>query len=216
MGGGAQSVPENPYERGRIINRCLQERMVRHEAKAQTDTLEEPLLGAYLDHQVRKRLLQYLFSGTNGVDALDHLLHVVVQLAFSVLLSQERNELEDALNVRSHTRVLPAYSSCTDTPRLGTLDLGSSSALGYASAAAGALVHIDIGLSDKQMARLHNHPWTLSHLLRAIDTVIPIDFDFRLHFGLRESQGSFRLSGDVHSDSSSLLGMTTTLAGKRS
>lgn len=200
------------YERGRITNRYLRDRLRRYEDERDEESLEETLLCTYLDYQVKKRLFQYLIAGINGRDALGHLVHVVVQLAFNVLLSQKRDELEDSLQIRTDFTVTPEYGSSTVQSTLGSLDLGVSSALGSAAADAGTVACIAVDLSASQLSRLYDHPWTLRHILRAFDTVIPIDFDFRIRFRLRPREGSFLLVS--HSDENTpMLGMTTTLAG---
>jgi hypothetical protein len=207
------SMPESTrHERGRVANRYLRDRLQRHESGAREETIEERLLGAYLDHHVKKRLFQYLITGSNGEEAMGQLVHVVVQLAFSVLLSQERDELEDALHIRTSFCTLPVYARSTEQPVLGGLDLGSSSALGVACADAGSVACVDIDLSAKQIERLYHYPWAVRHIVRTIDTVTPIALDFKVCIGLRPEEGRFRLvrGADEHTP---MLGMTTTLAG---
>ena len=208
----ANQTGSTRHERGRVTNRYLRERVSGYDAAARDETIEERLLGAYLDYQVKKRLFQYLVTGSNGEEAMGQLVRVVVQLAFSVLLSQQRDELEDALQIHTSFCTTPAYSQSTERPVLGGLDLGASSALGVACADAGSVACVDICLSAGQLERLYNHPWAVRHIVRAVDTVTPIALDFRVRVGLRPEQGCFRLVRGTD-ERTPMLGMTTTLAG---
>jgi hypothetical protein len=138
---------------------------------------------------------------------------VVVQLSFSVLLSQDRDELEDALKVRTRVCLAPAYALPGERAVLGSMQMGGSVALGTSCADAGTAARIDVALGAGQLVRLYRHPWVLRHLVRALDSVVPIEFDFTVRFGLRAGEGEFRLGGGSE-DEASFLGMTTALAGQ--
>jgi hypothetical protein len=213
---GSNSPVNHPehFERGRIANRFLNDCMAQYQATKQEPSLEESLLASYLAHHVRRRLRQYLLAGINGVDALGALIHSVVQLTFSVLLSQGRNELEDALNTRSHVNVLHTHALSSRAAELGRLELGRTSALGYAAADAGPTVNVGVEISSNQWVRLNEHAWTLPHFMHVLDMVVPIDFDFVLHFILRPSERGFCLATDKRERS--MLGMTTMLDSPRS
>lgn len=210
-----QDSTADRYTRGRIANRYLRDRTLGREADSLARSLEESVLAAYLDQQVRRRLLQYLLAGVNGVDPFGQMVHTVVQLAFRILLSQGRDELEDAMNIRCQTRITNGYSRSGRPPGLGELGLGRTSALGSSSADAGSVVSIDTEISEKQLTRLYDHPWAIPHMLRVLDTVVPMNLNFKIRFRMHVSEGGFRLTSAAAADTNRcMLGVTTRLPGQ--
>jgi hypothetical protein len=199
------------FERGCVVNNGLRERLSEHPQDA---SVEGNLLTTYLDYHVKRRLLQYLLTGENGVDAFGNMIGSVIRLAFKVLLSQSRDEIEDATRIGCEVGVRPDYSISPESPRLGGLGLGRGNALGYATADAGPLVFVEIRLSEKQLVRLHDHPWALSAVMRVLDAVVPIQNNYRVQFRLRTPGDAFRLVGASDAeDGKCVLGFTTALKG---
>ncbi len=183
---------------------------------ARQESLEEAVLAAYVDRHVGKRLKQYLMAGTNDLEGFRQLVQAVVQVTFSLLLSQGNDELEDARNIRCQVEMTTGYTLSNQPVGLGHMDLGRTSALGCASADAGPVVRIESEISAEQAVRLYRARWVLPHISRVLDSVIPLYLSFELSFRMHPADGLFRLAtSESDGRDVCILGVTTGLKHMR-
>jgi hypothetical protein len=202
------------HERGSIGNAFLRDAVLAGRADGSPPSMEESLIGADLDHQVRRRLGHYLVAGFNGTEAFADLIGAVMRLAVSVLLSQGREEIADAMRVECRIDTSYAHVQSAKPQALGGLELNGGAALGVASAAAGPVVRIAASVSEAQLVRMCENPWVLPHLMRALETVVPLHLDFVIEFSVRAPETGFRLASATPGETSaSRLGLTTVLHG---
>ncbi len=178
------------------------------------------MLTAYFDYHVAKLTNLYVTSGSVDIKSLTTMLTSIVRTAYKIFLSKNRDEVMASKLIEGEANLSYHRTSTPDLPaaRLGasgSCEAGVNMILGKLSAEAITRLDISIEISAFQLRQLRRHPWVLGHVLRAFETAVPLNIDFRLSFCVRAEDRSFRLVSSkpaLKSDAPSpLLGITSAL-----